>query len=195
MANEDYFQKFGYTEMYEWAETPLNKYGLFVEFDPDEPTKILPYHLGGKILGITSITSLTISDDPDEWKCAYLVNDVGDLYLKDELLAVGTKEYDQHLEMSYIHTRPWKHYVKVPYDKYDPSRKYVKRTNRAEWVKVNLIGKCIVVDDGTCTPGGYCRPYVGNDKAYWGHAVESRDIDDYYVLQRLTDTTILIVNK
>ena len=42
MENE-FIQKFGYAEMYEWANPTLvpNRLGIFVQFDKDNPEKIV----------------------------------------------------------------------------------------------------------------------------------------------------------
>lgn len=206
MANEseNLIQPFGYTEMYEWAEKPLLKYGRFVTFDSEEPDKIALYHTAGSpLLGVSSITSAAISDDPEEWVGAYGSNEVGDLYMGVERLAVGVKQYDVNKEFSYICTKPWEHYVKIPNPNYREGVPYRKRTNRDEWVRVNLIGKVIVYDNGTCTPGEYCTPYVGPDKALWGTAIKwtasMKKAPKFYVISRYSDAegkqTILMLNK
>lgn len=199
MENQnDFIQKFGYTEMYEWAEvgTVPNRLGIFVQFDKNFTDKIIPYE-DGEMVGVTTINSLTISDNPDNWKHANMCNEVGDLYLRKEKLAVGQKVYDEVLELNYIVTRPWEHFITVPNESYNPNQKYIPRTGRPEWVKVNLIGKCIVRDNGECKPGEYCKPYNGKLKQKFGTAIPATKEDNlkYYVLQRLTDTTILILMK
>lgn len=192
----DFIQKFGYTEMYEWAD-PANvekRLGIFVQFDRDQPEKIRPYE-NGELVGVSTINSLSISDNPDKWKHANICNEVGDLYLRKEKLAVGQKVYDEVLEFNYIMTRPWEHFIAIENEKYDSSKKYVPRTGRIEWVKVNLIGKCVVRDDGSCVPGQFCKPYDGKLKIKFGTAVPATkgEHNSFYVLQRLTDKTILIL--
>ena len=41
---------------------------------------------------------------------------------------------------------------------WDPTRKYVARKDRAEWLPVGLIGQMLVRDDGTCEAHGFCLP-------------------------------------
>ena len=139
------------------------------------------------------------SDDPDNWKYAYIVNEVGDFYLKEETLAVGIKDYDQNEEMSFIKTQPWKHYVKVEVDGFDSSKKYVRRSDRAEWVRVNVLGKVIVRDNGECVPGQFCEPVVGTkDKEFVGTAKPAEKdskLPKFYVLERLSSNSILILNN
>lgn len=199
MQNDNYINPVGYSEMYEWSEIPTESpFGLFVTFDIDNPGKILPTRSASSdILGVTTIQATQTSDDPNNWKYAYLCNEVGDKFLKNDKIAIGVKEYDQIEEFSYIHTRPYNHFVQVPSKFYDPGKEYVKRTNRKEWVRVNLLGKVIIRDNGQCKPGEYCQPNTtGKSKKMRGYAVPA----DYkvngckfYVTQRITENTIEIV--
>lgn len=197
---EDNIQGFGYTEMYEWADVPehKNRLGRFVTFDTKNPKLIKFAHNNDEILGITTVCAEITSDDPDEWKYAYLCNEFGDLYLQKERLAVGTKQYDQMMEMNYIKTYPWEHYIKINNKHYDKEKQYVKRSNRSEWVRVNLLGKTIVLDNGKCEAGKYCTVYQGKIKDLWGTAIpadKTCKTKKFYVLERLSDNTILILNK
>lgn len=192
-------QNFGYSEMYEWSNVSNRNFGIFVQFDKRNPNKIEPYTGDGVLLGVSTICSVLESDDPDNWKYAYIVNEVGDFYLKEETLAVGIKDYDQDEEMSFIKTQPWKHYVKVEVDGYDSSKKYVRRSDRAEWVRVNVLGKVIVRDNGECVPGQFCEPVVGTkDKEFVGTAKTAEKdskLPKFYVLERLSSNSILILNN
>lgn len=201
MANVDgdLIQKFGYTEMYEWSSPSNKRLGLFVQFDKRHPNKIQPYTGDGVLVGVSTVCSVKESDNPDNWKSAYLCDEVGDYYLKKETLAVGVKEYDQKEEMAYIKTMPWDHYVKLPSDKYDSSKKFIKRSDRVEWVRVNLLGKVIVRDNGKCIPGEFCEPVVGTlDKEFIGTAKEAdknSGLPKFYVLERISPNSILIFNN
>lgn len=197
---DDLIQKFGYAEMYEWAEVPANdqKLGRFVTFSKDDSTKISPVNKKDQyVIGVTTVNAVSESDNPDEWKYKNLCNEYGDLYLRKERLAVGEKVYDQLNEINYIRTRPWEHFVTIDNKYYNKEAKYVKRTQRAEWVRVNLIGKCIVFDDGKCKPGEWCTPYIGKLKANYGMAVPADDksVNKYYVIDRLSEKTVLILFK
>ena len=195
-------QKFGYGEMYEW-ENPqeLNKdfrLGRFVTFSKKDPLKIVPVNKADQqIIGITTVNSVVDSDNPNEWAFKNLCDIYGDIYLRKEKLAVGEKVYDQLNEMNYIRTRPWEHYIPITNPQYNKDAQYVKRSNRIEWVNVNLMGKAIVVDNGKCEPGKYCMPYTGKVKALYGSAVPATDNakHKYYVLARLSEKTILVFNK
>lgn len=197
---DDLIQKFGYAEMYEWqtVDEKNRNLGRFVTFSKENPDKIvLPNKADQYILGVTTVNAVVESDNPDEWRFKNLCNEYGDLYLQKERLAVGEKVYDQLNEMNYIKTRPWEHFITINNKYYNKDAKYLKRTQRFEWTRVNLIGKCIVYDNGECTPGEFCTPYVGKLKEKFGMAVPAteKSKNKYYVLERLSQTTILIYFK
>ena len=193
------FHKFGYTEMYEWAGTPpANKFGRFVQFSRRHPEQIEPTHDGiTNVVGVSSICYSAESDNPEQWHNTYLGNEVGDIYVKEETLAVGVKQYDQDLEMSYIQTKPWKHHVRVENPEYNKKKAYVARSARREWVRVTLIGKAIVYDGGMCTPGEWCVPYDGIDMEKAGYAVPQKEKTEgaFYVIGRVSPTTVKILVK
>ena len=41
---EQFVRQIGYTEMFEWQTIPESAYGLFVQFNKEEPEKVEPYH-------------------------------------------------------------------------------------------------------------------------------------------------------
>ena len=197
---DDLIQKFGYSEMYEWAEVPNqnNKLGRFVTFSDVNPDKIVGVSKDNQyVLGVTTVNAVVESDNPDEWKYKNLCNEYGDLYLRKEKLAVGEKVYDQLNEINYIQTRPWEHFITIDNKYYDKNAKYIKRTNRIEWTRVNIIGKCIVYDEGKCEPGTWCTTYKGKLKEKFGMAVPAteKSKNKWYVLERLSEKTILIFFK
>ena len=198
--NEDLIQKFGYSEMYEWAELPTPEFrlGRFVTFDKTHVNKIKPVSdKNDFIVGVTTVNSVTDSDNPNSWKYKNVCNEYGDMYLVKERLAVGEKVYDQINEINFIKTRPWEHYVPIQNKYFNKDVQYVKRTNRQEWIRVNLVGKCVVFDDGQCTPGQWCMPYSGKIKELQGSAIpyDGKCENKFYVLERISDKTILILNK
>lgn len=198
--NEDLIQKFGFSEMYEWESVPEPQYrlGRFVTFSKDHPGVVVPVSSQDQnIIGITTVNTVANSDDPNEWKYKNICNEYGDLYLRKERLAVGQKIYDQYNEMNYIETRQWEHFIPINNQYYDKDKQYVKRTNRAEWIRVCLAGKAIVEDNGECKPGEYCTPYTGKVKTIWGTAVPATEDSQkkFYVISRLSNKTILILNK
>ena len=186
--------KFGYSEMYEWSE--LFKYniipfGRFVTFSKNEIGKINLATDNDFIIGVTTINSACISDDPDEWQGKYICNQYGDILLEEKDIAHAENEYDNKEEFKYIKTVYNKQIGPVINEDYKENLSYVKRSNRNEWVRVNILGKCIVVDDGTLNAGDWCT--VGKD----GIATQANmnSINKYYVIDRLTEETIMIFFK
>ena len=180
--------------MYEWSELfefNIVPYGRFVTFDSNEPGKIKLAQNYEDIIGVTTINSVITSDDPDEWQGKYLCNEFGDCFLQEKDKAVAVNAYDDINEMPYIATYKDKEVVPIINNEFDSTRDYKKRSDRQEWVRVNLLGKCIVVDNGECQPGKYCT--VGKD----GIAVPCEYIEPkkYYVIDRLTENTIMIFFK
>lgn len=196
MEDPKYINSVGYSEMYEWNRIPLrNNIGRFVQFSSQDPEKIEYYDGTGVLLGITTIQSTITSDDPPEWKYSYLCSEVGDRFLKEEHIAVGTKEYDQDLELAFIRTSPYKYLNTITSEHWNKNLNYTKRSNRQEWIRVNLLGKVIVEDDGTCVPGGYCQPRIGEFNIENGIATKYKSgKHKYYVLRRMTPKSIEILN-
>jgi len=186
--------KFGYSEMYEWSE--LFKYniipfGRFVTFSKNEIGKINLATDNDFIIGVTTINFACVSDDPDEWQGKYICNQYGDILLEEKDIAHAENEYDNKEEFKYIKTVYNKQIGPVINEDYKENLSYVKRSNRNEWVRVNILGKCIVVDDGTLNAGDWCT--VGKD----GIATQANmnSINKYYVIDRLTEETIMIFFK
>lgn len=201
MENLNYIQKFGFSEMYEWKlPIPEDRFARFVTFDDEYPNKLVLFGESSNkdIFGVSTINTVIESDNPDYWQYSYMCNEVGDIYLKKEKLAVGQKVYDEVLEMNYILTRPWEHFIPIENEKLDKSKQYIPRSKRNEWVRVNLIGKCIVRDNGKCEAGEYCQPYDGKLKKFFGIATplkKSWKGQKFYVLGRVSENTIMIVMR
>jgi len=189
--------KFGYSEMYEWSELfkyDIVPYGRFVTFDQNEPGKIKLANDNDYIIGVTTINTVMTSDDPEEWGGKYLCNEFGDILLQSKDKAVAVNAYDDIEELPYIATLKETQIVPVINEQYDKELTYIKRSDRNEWIRVNLLGKCIVVDNGECQPGKYCT--VGKN----GIAIPfipfgTYNKNRYYVIDRLTENTIMIFFK
>lgn len=70
---------------------------------------------------------------------------------------------------------------------YDSSKEYIPYSERPEFGIVGLLGQLIVVDDGTCTAGGYCTS--GNN------GIGTKSDKGYKVLKRLDSNHIKILAK
>lgn len=195
--NDKLVNKFGYSEMYEWTVFPgqENKFGRFVQFNKIESDKInLTYNDETPIVGVTSINYVEASDNPDFWAKKYMSNEYGDIYMTKERLAVGNKVYDQIEEFSYIHTFPYEQYIPVQNTEFKKELEYRKRSDRNEWVNVIIAGKAIVKDNGKCKPGDYCKPNFSeiNEDAGLAIPADKNDKNSFYVLKRISETTIMI---
>lgn len=189
--------KFGYSEMYEWSELfefNIVPYGRFVIFDENEPGKIKLANKGDNPIGVTTINTVISSDDPEEWQGKYLCNEYGDVFLQEKDKAVAVNAYDDVNEMPYIATYKDTAVVPVINEQFDEKLIYKKRSERSEWIRVNILGKCIVVDNGECQPGKYCT--VGeNGIAIPTNIVTEMSNKNWYVIDRLTENTIMIFYK
>ena len=184
--------KFGYAEMYEWESIPQyisdsNVFiGRFVTFSKNNPDKIILANSNDFILGVTTINFTNLSDNPKEWKYKYMMDEYYDVYVKSKVKYFGRKEYDDINELNYINILQKEVPDRVINPDYKKDEKYINRLNRKEWTPVNIIGKCVVKDNGNCIPGSFCS--CGNN----GIAIPGKD---YYVLSRISKNTIMIVLK
>ena len=191
---------FGYAEMYEWHKMPENtakSFGRLVQFNKELPFTIEFATDPNKIIGVSSINSSYISDDPDNWQYKYIFNEYGDIFFEQTNIACAVKEYDEQEELSYIKTFKEDVVKPVINENYDDSKRYIKRSQRPDWAKIILIGKAIVEDNGECVDGGYCTLYQGDDPEKIGTVVPAKDTDEYklYVMNRVSDKTILVLFK
>lgn len=68
---------------------------------------------------------------------------------------------------------------------YDPEQEYVSREDRKEWSAIGLMGKLVVIDDGTCEVNGYCKAGV--------NGIATKADDGYRVMARIDDTHIRVL--
>lgn len=176
-----------YSEFFEWAdENPSaeDRVGHFVTLDGE---KIKYANDGDYIVGITSGNPAVIGDHPSEsWNSRYLRDVFGRLQYEDVVIpAHEEKDKDGNV----IRTVPehTETHFKVNPD-YDPAKEaeYENREKRPEWSTVGLMGKLVVIDDGTCEVNGYCKPADG---------IATKADTGYRVLARLDETHIKVLMK
>lgn len=68
---------------------------------------------------------------------------------------------------------------------FDPEQEYVSREDRKEWSAIGMMGKLVVVDDGTCEVNGYCKAGV--------NGIATKADDGYRVMARIDDTHIRVL--
>lgn len=189
----------GYAEMYELTSQEQYAQGRFVGFSKEQPNKIELFDKTKNdfIVGVSSACSAVLSDIHEEWPKKYKSNEYGDAYVTIQPIAVGSKEYDEINERPIICTRRADRYVPFINEEFDENQQYVNRLNRKDWIRVVLLGKAIVTDNGVCKPGEWCKPYEGKDEELKGTAVKatSKDKNSFYVVDRYSDSTIIILVK
>lgn len=163
-----------YAEYFEWLDGNPNgedRRGRFVRLDGEKI--LLAESIEDDILGIVSGNpSVTGDSYEDQWQGQYLTDIYGELLTEDYTDEDGTTR------------KVW-----VLNPDYDPEKVYVPRSERQEWSAVGMMGKLIVVDDGTCKPNTYCVPTTG------GIATKSEGRVGYRVLSRIDDTHIKVLIK
>lgn len=178
-----------YAEFSEWADGNQNgedRRGYFVTYDDEKPTMIRKANEGDYILGIVSGNPCIIGNADEDWMGRYVFDEFGTIQYEE---VEEEEEYvDEKTGETKTRTVTITKYKENP--DYDPTREYEQRENRKEWSAVGWLGVLQVRDDGSCIPGGYCKPING------GIATTSeRGIDTYRVLERVTDNVVKVVLK
>ena len=163
-----------YAEYFEWMDgnpDGEDRRGRFVKLDGEKI--LLAKSIDDDILGIVSGNPSVVGDSyEDQWQGQYLTDIYGELLTEDYTDEDGTTR------------KVW-----VLNPDYDPDKQYVPRSERQEWSAVGMMGKLIVIDDGTCSPNDYCVPTIG------GIATKSDGRAGYRVLSRIDDTHIKVLIK
>lgn len=155
-----------YAEMFEWADgNPDNedRRGLFVTLDGE---KIRPVRANDDyILGVVSATPSVVADaQTDDWGKKWKTDIFGERLLDESGAWILNENFRE-----------------------EENESYVSRLDRKEWAAVGLVGKLIIVDDGTCEVNGYCSPANG------GTATKSET--GYRVLSRIDESHIKVLVK
>ena len=155
-----------YAEMFEWADgnkKNADRRGLFVTLDGEKIR--LATADDDYILGVVSATPSVVADaHSDDWCKKWKTDIFGERLLDDNGAWILNDEFVE-----------------------EDNEKYVSRADRKEWAAIGMVGKLIVIDDGTCEVNGYCTPTKG------GKATKSET--GYRVIARLDDTHIKVVVK
>ncbi|WP_298484096.1 peptidase G2 autoproteolytic cleavage domain-containing protein [uncultured Ruminococcus sp.] len=164
-----------YAEMFEWMDgnpDEEDRRGHFVTLD-GEKIKFAE-SADDDIIGVVSAAASIVGDAyEDNWNGMYLTDIFGgNLYDKPIIDEDGNKHVYQTLNPDY-----------------DPDVIYVPRSERPEWDAVGMMGKLVVIDDGTCKVNEYCIPTTG------GIATASSGRIGYRVLARIDDTHVKILMR
>ena len=170
-----------YAEYFEWKDGNVNKedrVGLFVTLD-GEFIRLANID-DDYILGVVSSTPSIIGDSyfGDNWHGMYEKDIFGRVLTEvvhvDEYTDDNGEIIPEHDEKRVILNQEW-----------NPELKYINREDRQEWDAIGMLGKIIVVDDGTCQINGYCK--VSNN------GIATKSENGYRVIQRLDDNHIKII--
>lgn len=154
-----------YAEIFEFLDGNYNnddRRGLFVTLDGEKIR--LATSEDDYILGVVSATPSIIGDaQSDDWHGKYETDVFGARIVENGAYKLS-EDFDESLDDT-----------------------YVNRLERNEWAAVGLIGKLIVVDDGTCTVNGYCKPSV--------NGIATASDAGYRVMSRIDESHIKIMFK
>lgn len=174
-----------YAEMFESADGTEIEPGYFVTFDDTDPEKIRIFNSATDdyVLGITSGVPAFLGNAGElRWENKYLTDEWGKIQYQEvtvpDLIHEPTGEI---ILPAHTQIKP------VINPEFDPELPYIPRSTRPEWVPVGLLGKLRIRDDGTCLPGGYCRP---NE-----NGIGAASADGYRVLRRVSASQIVIMFK
>ncbi len=113
------------------------------------------------------------------WKNKYVTDKWGRVQYADVTIPAQTDEKGNVLIPEHTESQP------IINPNWDPTKEYVPRLKRPEWIVVGLLGQLLVRDDGSCKAGEYCRPNVQgiatpSDKGY--RVMERTDHDQILIL-------------
>ena len=155
-----------YAEMFEWQDgnpDGEDRRGMFVTLDGKYIR--LANSKDTYILGIVSGNPTVLGDTAeDQW---------ADMYERD---IFGALKHDSTTENGLV-LNP----------NYDNDKQYIARGQRKEWDAVGLMGKLVVVDDGTCEVNGFC---AAND-----NGIGTKAETGYRVMERLDENHIRVLVK
>ena len=180
-----------YSEFFEWLDgNPNNedRVGHFVTLDGE---KIKYANDGDYIVGIVSATPAIVGDNPSEsWSNRWTTDIFGRIQYHDvevpEHKEIITHEDGTTEEIEAIPAHTEIQPIVNPDYSPELENDYINREKRKEWSTVGMLGKLIVVDDGTCEVNGYCKPSNG---------IATKADTGYRVIARLDDTHIKVLIK
>lgn len=172
-----------FAEYFEWADGNPNNEDRRGKFVTLENSKIRLAEANDNMLGIISATGAFIGNTAEmEWHNKYLTDVFGEVMIEEVgIPAEIDEDTGEIISPAHIELRP------ILNPEYDPSMEYIPRSERQEWAIVGLLGQIIVVDDGTCIPGGFVAPITNGI----GTASES----GYRVMERIDNNHIKVLAK
>ena len=180
-----------YAELFEWLDGNPGKedrVGRFVTLDGDRIRLAAPGD--DYILGIVSGNPSVVGDVyDDQWAGMFVLDVYGrPVYEWRDFPAETMELPDENGEMKTVEIIPARReWVQKLNPDYDPAQTYIPRTQRSEWAAVGLLGKLVVLDDGTCQPNGWATVGEG------GIATASTERTRYRVMARLDESHVRVM--
>lgn len=184
-----------FPEFEEWADgnpEDEDRRGLFVALEGDKI--VLASSEKDHIIGVVSAMGAFIANGASEnWRGKYLKDVFGENLTQQVEIPEKTiekkvieKDADGKEVVRIITEVVPAHTVTqfVVNPEYNPGEEYIGREFRKEWAPVGKLGQVIVVDDGTCTVGGYCKPSA--------NGIGTAGEYGYYVRKRIDSTHIKV---
>ena len=187
-----------YSEMFEWKDGNKEKEdraGRFVTLDGDKIVFAGPDTDIEDVLGIVSANPSIIGDSGSEnWSEMYETDIFGRVKYQEgfkipehkEKINIDTGNGIKEMEVTIPERVCMERKINK---KFDANSKYIPREQRSEWETVGLLGKLVVVDDGTAKVNGFIRP--SNN----GIATHSNTRTPYRVMARLDAAHIKVFVK
>lgn len=172
-----------YAEMFEWSDgNPNNddRIGRFVTLNGEKIS--LASYSDTDILGVISGSPTVLGDIyDDQWKGMYMTDVFGRYIYEYVDTPPEIDSYGEEVSPSRTN-----YTMKISPD-YDSSATYIPRSQRQEWDAVGLLGKLVMLDDGTAEVNGYVRSADG------GIATKSEERTKFRVMARLDENHIKIL--
>ena len=171
-----------YAELFETASGQPIEPGYFVTFAGTGDKIRVAQAYDDYVLGVVSRAPGFVAGGGElRWKNKFKTDEWGGLVYEDVTVPDETDDQGHVILPAHVEHRP------VMNPGFDPGRAYVTREKRPEWVKVGLLGRLLVRDDGTLTAGGYCRPGM--------NGIAAASHTGYRVLKRTGPNQVTILMK
>ena len=182
-----------YAELFQWLDDNSEKedrVGLFVTLVGERIRIAKP--IDKHILGIVSGCPSVLGDVyDDQWKGMYEIDIYGRPILENvevpaETIEIPDPENPEQTITKVIQEAHTEIRQKLN-PNYDPTQEYIPRSERPEWDAVGMMGKLVVIDDGTCEVDGYCTVGEG------GIATKAEQETKFYVMARVDKNHIRVM--
>lgn len=171
-----------YAEMFETTDGNPIDVGYFVTFDGASDKIRKATSQDSYILGISSATPSVIGNSGEmRWKDKFVTDEWGRIQHHKVTISAQKDEEGRVItpareEIQWMINPEW-----------DPTRGYVSRLKRPEWVAIGLLGQILVRDDGTCIAGSYCMPNM--------EGIATATDKGYRVMKRTGPNQVLVLLK